>query len=76
MLDAERQQFDLEEYQVAARQAEAEALVALFRALGGGWPLEGTLPEIPKPEPAAAAAVKYLLNPNQSPLNPARNPSQ
>jgi NodT family efflux transporter outer membrane factor (OMF) lipoprotein len=75
VLDAERQQFDLEESQVAARQTEAEALVGLFRALGGGWPLKQNLPEIPKPEPAVAAAVKYLMHPDQGPLNPAGNPS-
>jgi outer membrane protein TolC len=76
VLDAERQQFDLEENQVAARQVEAEALVGLFRALGGGWPLKQTLPDIPKPQPAVAAAVKYLMNPGQGPLNPAGSPSQ
>ena len=61
--------------QVTARQVEAEALVGLFRALGGGWPLKQNLPEIPKPEPAVAAAVKYLMNPEQGPLNPTGNPS-
>jgi NodT family efflux transporter outer membrane factor (OMF) lipoprotein len=76
VLDAERQQFDLEESQVAARQVEAEALVGLFRALGGGWPLKDNLPDIPRPRPAVAAAVKYLMNPNHGPLNPAGNPSQ
>jgi NodT family efflux transporter outer membrane factor (OMF) lipoprotein len=76
VLDAERQEFDLEENQVQARQAEAEALVGLFRALGGGWPLKENLPDIPKPQPAVAAAVKYLMNPGQGPLNPAGNSSQ
>jgi NodT family efflux transporter outer membrane factor (OMF) lipoprotein len=60
VLDAERQQFDLEENQVAARQAEGEALIGLFRALGGGWPLKDDLPDIPRPRPAVAAAVEYL----------------
>jgi hypothetical protein len=54
---------------------EAEALVGLFRALGGGWPLKQNLPDIPQPQPAVAAAVKYLINPNEGPLTPARNPS-
>ena len=76
MLDAERQQYSLEESQVAARQVEAEALVGLFRALGGGWPLKQNLPDIPQPQPAVAAAVKYLINPNEGPLNPAGNPSK
>jgi NodT family efflux transporter outer membrane factor (OMF) lipoprotein len=76
VLDAERQEYGLEENQVEARQVEAEALVGLFRALGGGWPLKENLPDIPKPEPAVAAAVKYLINPNQGPLNPEANPAQ
>ena len=75
VLDAERQQYSLEESQVAARQVEAEALVGLFRALGGGWPVKENLPDIPQPQPAVAAAVKYLMNPDQGPLNPAGNPS-
>jgi len=75
VLDAERQQYSLEESQVAARQVEAEALVGLFRALGGGWPVKENLPDIPQPEPAVAAAVKYLINPEQGPLNPTGNPS-
>jgi outer membrane protein TolC len=70
VLDAERQEYGLEESQVAARQAEGEALVGLFRALGGGWPVKEILPDIPKPEPAAAAAVKYLIHPNEGSLNP------
>ena len=60
VLDAERQQFDLEESQVAARQVEGEALVSLFKALGGGWPLNADIPPIRKPDPAAVAAVKYV----------------
>jgi NodT family efflux transporter outer membrane factor (OMF) lipoprotein len=76
VLDAQRQEYSLEENQVEARQVEGEALVGLFRALGGGWPLKESLPDIPKPEPAVAAAVKYLINPNQGPLNPEANPSQ
>lgn len=65
VLDAERQQFDLEELHVAARQAEAEALVALFKAIGGGWPLNYTIPEVRHPDPAAIAAAKYLTKPKQ-----------
>ncbi len=73
VLDAERQEFDLEESQVLARQVAAEALVGLYRALGGGWPLKEDLPDVPKPEPAVAAAVNYLMNPQKGPLNPGGN---
>jgi NodT family efflux transporter outer membrane factor (OMF) lipoprotein len=65
VLDAERQQFDLEELHVAARQAEAEALIALFKAIGGGWPLDYTIPEVRHPDPAAIAVIKYLTKPGQ-----------
>ena len=66
VLDAERQQFDLEESRVAAGQVAARALVALFKALGGGWPLHQTLPTIRPMDPAAIAAAKYLLTPGNS----------
>jgi hypothetical protein len=46
------------ENHVEAQQVEAEALVGLFRALGGGWPLKDNLPDIPRPQ--VAAALKYL----------------
>ena len=64
VLDAERQQYDLEQRHVAARQVEAEALVALFEALGGGWPENAALPPIRRPEQASLAAVRYLTSPN------------
>jgi NodT family efflux transporter outer membrane factor (OMF) lipoprotein len=60
VLDAERAQFDLEQRYVEAQQVEADALVALFEALGGGWPAHTVLPPIHQPEMAAVAAVKYL----------------
>jgi outer membrane protein TolC len=66
VLDAERQQYDLEESHVLARQVEAEALVALFKALGGGWPPNLTLPPIRTPDIAAVAAVKYLTKPGEA----------
>ena len=65
VLDAERQQFDLEKLHVAARQAEAEALVALFKAIGGGWPLNYTIPAVRHPDPAVIAAARYLSKPGQ-----------
>jgi NodT family efflux transporter outer membrane factor (OMF) lipoprotein len=67
VLDAERQEFDLEARQVAARQAAASALVAVYKALGGGWSLNEPLPPIRVPMPAAIAAVKRLGEPG--PLN-------
>jgi NodT family efflux transporter outer membrane factor (OMF) lipoprotein len=65
VLDAERQEFDLEARHVATRQAAADDLVALYEALGGGWLLNETIPPIRTPLPAAVAAAKYLLAPAQ-----------
>lgn len=66
VLDAERQEFDLEARHVATRQAAADALVALYKALGGGWSPNEPIPPIPAPEPAAVAAARYLFSPPQS----------
>ncbi len=65
VLDAEREEFDLEARHVATRQAAADSLVALYKALGGGWLLNEPIPPIRTPQPAAIAAVKYLLAPKQ-----------
>lgn len=65
VLDAQRQQFDLEASHVATRQAAADDLVALYKALGGGWLLNEPIPPIRTPRPAAIAAAKYLLEPAQ-----------
>jgi NodT family efflux transporter outer membrane factor (OMF) lipoprotein len=65
VLDAERQQFDLEARYVATRQAAADALVALYKALGGGWSPNAPIPPISPPQPAAIAAARYLMSPPQ-----------
>ena len=65
VLDAERQEFDLEARHVAARQTAADDLVAVYKALGGGWSLNEPIPPIPAPLPATIAAAKRLLEPGQ-----------
>ncbi|HEY6732897.1 MAG TPA: efflux transporter outer membrane subunit [Roseiarcus sp.] len=65
VLDAERQQFDLEARHVATRQLAADDLVALYKALGGGWSLNEPIPAIRTPLPAVIAAANYLLAPAQ-----------
>jgi NodT family efflux transporter outer membrane factor (OMF) lipoprotein len=65
VLDAERQEYDLETRHVATRQAAANDLVALYKALGGGWLLNEPIPPIRTPRPAAIAAAKYLMAPAQ-----------
>jgi outer membrane protein TolC len=65
VLDAERQQFDLEARHVATRQKAADDLVALYKALGGGWSLDEPVPPIRAPLPAGIAAAKVLLTPGE-----------
>jgi NodT family efflux transporter outer membrane factor (OMF) lipoprotein len=65
VLDAQRQQFDLEASHVATRQLAADDLVAFYKALGGGWSLNEPIPPIRTPLPAAIAAAKHLLAPAQ-----------
>jgi len=56
--DAERQQFDLEAQYVISRRKAGVELVALYKALGGGWEHYQAIPPIRTPEPAIAAAVR------------------
>jgi outer membrane protein TolC len=64
VLDAERQQFDLEEQYVSTQQTAAEQLITLYKALGGGWELHEVIPPIKQPEPAIIAAARRLLAPD------------
>jgi outer membrane protein TolC len=63
VIDAERQQFDIEEQYVAAQQAAAQQLITLYKALGGGWELHQFIPPIAQPQPAVIAAARRLLTP-------------
>jgi NodT family efflux transporter outer membrane factor (OMF) lipoprotein len=67
VLDAEREQFDLEQRHVITRRAEGDDLVALYKALGGGWPANENIPSIRPLEPAAIAVAKRLFAPAQTP---------
>jgi len=63
VIDAERQEYAIEEEYVLAQQSAAEQLVALHKALGGGWEDYQIFPPIPPPLPAVAAAFKSLIAP-------------
>ena len=65
VLDAERQEYDLEEQYVSTEQTAAEQLVALYKALGGGWELHEIVPPIKQPQPAIIAAARRLLAPGE-----------
>jgi NodT family efflux transporter outer membrane factor (OMF) lipoprotein len=58
VLDAERQQFELEAQYVISRRMAGVQLVALYKALGGGWEYYQAVPPIRTPEPAIAAAAR------------------
>jgi len=60
VLDAERQQFALEQQRAEVVRLEGDAFVALYKALGGGWPPNEIIPPIRHPDPAVIAAVKRL----------------
>jgi NodT family efflux transporter outer membrane factor (OMF) lipoprotein len=63
VVDAERQQYDLEEQYVGSQTAVAEQFVALYKALGGGWEPYQSIPPIRQPQPAIIAAFRRVLSP-------------
>jgi NodT family efflux transporter outer membrane factor (OMF) lipoprotein len=60
VLDAERQQFALEQQRAEVIRLAGDSFVTLYKALGGGWPPNEIIPPIRHPDPAAIAAVKRL----------------
>ena len=64
MLDAEREQFALEAEYVISRRMAGVQLVALYKALGGGWEHYRAVPPIRRPEPAIAAAARIIGGPD------------
>ncbi|MGB6543735.1 MAG: efflux transporter outer membrane subunit, partial [Xanthobacteraceae bacterium] len=67
VIDAQRQEYILEREYVSAQANAAEQFVALYRSLGGGWEDYQSLPPIPAPLPAIAAAFKRLWTPQAVP---------
>jgi len=64
LLDAERQEYGLEDEYAQAQQAAADDFAALYKALGGGWEGYQAIPPIRAPEPAIIAAFRTLLEKN------------
>jgi NodT family efflux transporter outer membrane factor (OMF) lipoprotein len=64
VLDAEREQFALEAQYVISRRMVGVQLVALYKALGGGWEHYQAVPPIRRPEPAIAAAARLVGGPS------------
>jgi len=61
VVDAERQQYSLEDQYTGAQQSAADAFIDLCHALGGGWEQYQNIPAIRRPEPAVMAAFHRLL---------------
>jgi NodT family efflux transporter outer membrane factor (OMF) lipoprotein len=61
VLDAERQQFTLEQQRAEVVRLAGDSFVALYKALGGGWPPDEVIPPVRRPDPAVIAAVKRLV---------------
>jgi NodT family efflux transporter outer membrane factor (OMF) lipoprotein len=62
VVDAERQEYEIEEQYTDAQVAAAEQFIALYRSLGGGWENYQSLPPIHRPEPAIIAAFQRVLS--------------
>jgi len=63
VVDAEREQYDLEQQYASAQVSLSEQFVALYRALGGGWEQHQSVPPIRRPQPAIVAAFRRVLHP-------------
>jgi NodT family efflux transporter outer membrane factor (OMF) lipoprotein len=61
VVDAERQQYTLEDQYTASEQGAADAFIYLYKALGGGWDSYQDVPAIRRPEPAVMASFHRLL---------------
>jgi NodT family efflux transporter outer membrane factor (OMF) lipoprotein len=61
VIDAQRQEYEIEQQYISAQQAAAEQLVTLYKSLGSGWEDYQIFPAIPPPLPAVVAAFKALL---------------
>ncbi len=70
VVDAERQEYAIEAEYTMAQQGAADALIYLYRALGGGWENYQNVPHIRVPEPAAIAIFQRLLTNNDPQQQP------
>ena len=67
VIDAQRQEYEIERQYVAAQANAAEQLVTLYKSLGVGWEDYQIFPPIRPPLPAIAAAFRSLLVPKVAP---------
>jgi outer membrane protein TolC len=75
VLDAQRVLFSLEDQVAESERASSSNLVAIFKALGGGWeigePLPGSTPATtPEPAPSTAPGTTPATTPSTTPAGP------
>jgi NodT family efflux transporter outer membrane factor (OMF) lipoprotein len=63
VVDAQRQEYELQAQYAAAQTAVGEQYVALYRALGGGWEQSAEPPAPRSSQPAVLAMFKRLIQP-------------
>jgi NodT family efflux transporter outer membrane factor (OMF) lipoprotein len=76
VVDAEREEYDIEEQYSAAQVGADEQFIALYRSLGGGWENYQALPPVHIPQPAIIAMFHRVLSPGGDVLKdqPAQSP--
>jgi NodT family efflux transporter outer membrane factor (OMF) lipoprotein len=62
LLDAQRQDYEIEDQNAVAQEAVVLQYIALYKALGGGWELYDVLPPIRDAQPALIAGARRLTN--------------
>lgn len=67
VIDAQRQEYELQARYITAQQDAAEQFIDLYKALGGGWERYQTFPPLHRPRPAVAAALASLIHPHDGP---------
>jgi NodT family efflux transporter outer membrane factor (OMF) lipoprotein len=67
VVDAERQEYELENEYAATQQSAAEAFVTLYKALGGGWQQYQDVPPIRRPLPALMAIFSHVAANEEAP---------
>lgn len=63
VIDAERQEYELEQQYVASIAEAANQFIALYKAIGSGWEQYQSIPPIHRPLPAVLATFERLAQP-------------
>ena len=67
VIDAQRQEYVIEQQYVLAQQSAAAQFVTLYKSLGGGWEDYQVFPPIRRPLPAIGGRLQALLAPDTAP---------